>query len=125
MADAGAMVVAATWHRSRAGSAEHHYDYEPLPGITSGGSSVYTCSRGRGDESGLLYLYLDAETGCWNAKSVDGEVANAQDIEEFGRPAFRALPGQAVRQEGNHLWQCFNASRGIWFPASPFRTTTL
>ena len=90
MADAGAMVVAATWHRSRAGSAEHHYDYEPLPGITSGGSSVYTCSRGRGDESGLLYLYLDAETGCWNAKSVDGEVANACDIEEFGRPAFPA-----------------------------------
>ena len=89
MADAGAIAVPDTGaivavdmpnHRFRVGPKKQQYNYQPLPGITSGGSSVYTCSRGRGDESGLLYLYLDAETGCWNAKSVDGEVASAQDI---------------------------------------------
>ena len=124
--DTGAIVaVDMPNHRFRVGKQTHQYNYEVLPGITSGDLPVFKCSRGRDDALGKLYLYFDPDTQCWHAKNVVGDVTSVRDIESHGQPAFRATPNDNVLQEGPHQWQCFDVSKQEWWEPMSFQTTFL
>ncbi len=95
-----------------------------MPDVEHGGYPIYMCARGRDDEPGTLYLYLDA--GTWTAVQVIGTVVSAADIVGRGLPALRAATAdEDVREPGRHLWACHDNRTSTWWPPSLFITKTL
>ena len=78
---------------------------------------MYECVRGRDNQVGKLYLYLDGAT--WAAVQIDGRVTEEKDIVDCGTPAFRsATPGSDVRLPGEHSWICYGVATALWPPTS-------
>ena len=119
-ADLAVAVFVAPVVSLRIGPEKYRYDYTIVDGIQAGERPVYRCRRGRDDEDGLLYLYWRDD--CWHAESFVGAVTVGMN---GGRPAFRALVGENVLEEGMHQWQCYNGSNGTWLAPSSFQTEHL
>ena len=105
------------------GPKKNKYNYTAMSGMQHGGCPMYECSRGRDDQVGKLYLYLDGET--WKAVQVDGRVTEKKDIVDGGTPAFRSeVPGSDVRLAGEHSWSCYDNATATWLPPTRYWTTT-
>ena len=105
------------------GPQRNQYVYTALSGMEHGGCPMYECRRGRDDQVGKLYLYLDGAT--WTAVQIDGRVAEKKDIVDCGTPAFRsATLGSDVRLPGEHSWSCYDNATATWWPPTSFVTAT-